>query len=69
MSKPRRHCIRPKECGGEWCARDEPRGCVYEYREDHYKPEHRYKGDWPPPRRWIAADGTVVYRTYSDYCD
>lgn len=44
--------------------------------EDHYAykpetlPEHlRWQGDGPPPPRWMAADGTIVYRSYGDYCD
>lgn len=30
---------------------------------------HRWKGPGPMPARWTAADGTIVYRSYADYCD
>ena len=33
-------------------------------------PEHlRWKGPGDPPPRWTAPDGTIVYRSYADYCD
>lgn len=37
--------------------------------ESTLKPEHRWKGPGDPPRKWTAEDGTVVYRSYEDYCD
>lgn len=43
--------------------------CPYEYLAANYDPKHRWKGDGNPPRRWVALDGTVVYRSFSDYCD
>lgn len=30
---------------------------------------HGWKGEGPPPPRWTAPDGTIVYRSYGDYCD
>jgi hypothetical protein len=30
---------------------------------------HEWKGEGPPPRRWSCACGTIVYRSYEDYCD
>lgn len=31
--------------------------------------EHQWKGPGPAPAKWFAEDGTLVYRSYSDYCD
>lgn len=32
-------------------------------------PEHlRWKGEGPMPAKWKADDGTIVYRSYEDYC-
>lgn len=42
--------------------------CVYEYNPDDCAPEMRWKGEGPPPRRWWA-NGTLVYRSFADYCD
>jgi hypothetical protein len=39
------------------------------YRPEDYEPQYRWQGEGPPPRRWWAADGTLVYRSYADYCD
>ncbi len=72
----RRYCTRSAtgECGyGEthpFCDRNHGNECVFEYNEDNYHPSKRYAGtQWPPPRRWVAADGTIVYRSYADYVD
>lgn len=57
--------------GGDGCKNDH-RGngpCVYEYDPKYYKPEHQWQGEGPPPRRWTALDGTIIYRSYADYCD
>lgn len=32
------------------------------------KPEHRWSGPGPMPDKWWGTDGTLVYRSYSDYC-
>jgi hypothetical protein len=33
-------------------------------------PAHlRWNGPGPMPPRWTADDGTIVYRSYEDYCD
>lgn len=29
----------------------------------------KWAGEGPEPARWTASDGTVVYRSYEDYCD
>lgn len=31
--------------------------------------KYDWQGEGPPPSRWKAADGCIVYRSYSDYCD
>lgn len=69
MSDLRRCCIRTDgKCGDQWCGKKRGESCVYEYVETGGP--HDYKGEkWPPPSSWKAADGTHVYRTYSDYCD
>jgi len=38
------------------------------YRPDKYPPEYRWLGEGPPPVKWCAPDGTIVYRSYADYC-
>jgi hypothetical protein len=69
----RRFCVRAHEgCGDDWCKaskRNDSKGlCVYEYDEAKINANMKYHGeDWPPPRRWRAMDGTIVYRTYADY--
>lgn len=50
-------------------ADEKPPGYWSEYRPDDYAPEHRWQGEGPPPAKWWAADGTLVYRSYADYCD
>ncbi len=40
-----------------------------EYVASKDKPEYNWKGEGPPPHRWTALDGTIVYRSFSDYCD
>jgi hypothetical protein len=58
-----------KGCDGTSCPhRDKSRGCVYEYDASKYEPQFRWKGEGDPPRRW-NANGTIVYRTFADYCD
>lgn len=42
--------------------------CVYEYDAKQYEPHLRWKGEGAPPARWWAG-GTLVYRTFSDFCD
>lgn len=70
MEKGRRfYCTRKDGCGDKFCTRDEDRGCPFAYDENKWG-AHAYDGpDWPPPRLWRAADGTVVYRSYSDSLD
>ncbi len=38
------------------------------YRPETMPEKYRWKGEGPPPPKWRAADGTVVYRSYADYC-
>ena len=33
------------------------------------KPTYTWSGSGPEPKKWTAPDGTVVYRSYGDYCD
>jgi len=56
--------------GGEACKQLRINGtCSFEYNPENYKPQHRWPGEGPPPARWVADDGTVVYRCFSDYLD
>lgn len=67
-----RYCTNPGCPGGDGCTnkfRDRHRACTMEYVASSYRPEYTWKGEGPPPSRWRAADGTVVYRSFSDYCD
>lgn len=66
-----RFCILPS-CNGETCismAHTNGKGCAYRYDPADYPPELQWKGEGDPPRRWRAPDGTLVYRTFADYCD
>jgi hypothetical protein len=66
----RRYCTREKNCGDKYCTREGENGCPFEYNEALHEEAYRYKGpDWPPPRRWIADNGTIVYRSFADYVD
>lgn len=38
------------------------------YTPENLPDEYRWKGSGPAPSRWTADDGTVVYRSYADYC-
>lgn len=52
------------------CRYGQPRdGCCYEYDAHRYPENLRWNGEGDPPSRWRASNGTVVYRTFSDYCD
>jgi hypothetical protein len=69
-----RYCTYEGCPGGGGCInilRDPNRGreCVYEYVADKIRPEYNWMGEGPPPRRWTAPDGTIVYRCFADYCD
>lgn len=57
-------CAEPKACKH----RHSDGSCAYEYVA---KPgsEYNWTGEGPPPRRWTAPNGTLVYRSYSDYYD
>lgn len=66
-----RYCTEKGCPGGDGCTNmfRSPDGCAFEYVAANSKPEYRWPGDGAPPRRWFAADGTMVYRSYADYCD
>lgn len=67
-----RYCTNDGCPGAEGCTnawRDVSRPCVYEYVAADSRPEYRWLGEDPPPRRWRAADGTIVYRSLADYYD
>lgn len=36
---------------------------------DDLPEQYRWKGPGPAPAKWWADDGTLVYRSYEDYCD
>lgn len=67
-----RYCTNPGCPGGDgctnkWCRAGE--SCTMEYVASQDNPQYNWNGEGPPPRRWTARDGTIVYRSYSDYCD
>lgn len=33
------------------------------------KPEHEWRSEGLAPAKWRADDGTIVYRSYADFCD
>lgn len=66
-----RYCTNPGCPGGDGCTNKYRRpgsSCTMEYVAADYAPEFRWRGEGPPPRRWMAG-GTLVYRSYFDYCD
>lgn len=48
---------------------NEDGSCSYMYDSERIYPPFKWNGEWPPPPKWTTADGTIVYRTYADYCD
>ncbi len=67
-----RYCIEPGCPGGDGCKneyRTAGRPCVFEYVAEGMPEAYKWKGEGPPPRRWTATDGTVVYRSFADYVD
>lgn len=64
-----RYCTKKGCPGGDGCKNffRSPEGCAFEYVAAENKPEYRWTGEAPPPRSWQAPDGTIVYRSYSDY--
>lgn len=70
-----RYCTEKGCPGGDGCTnkwRQPGRPCTMEYvAAPEGSPEARFNwlGEGPPPSRWVASDGTHVYRSYSDYCD
>lgn len=66
-----RYCTRPGCPGGAGCTnefRDPEDSCTMEYVASKQAPEYNWQGEGPPPSRWWALDGTLVYRSFSDYC-
>lgn len=37
--------------------------------DDDRADKYRWRGQGPEPAKWWHADGTLVYRSYGDYCD
>lgn len=67
-----RYCTNQGCPGGDGCTnshRTKGESCTMEYIADPNDPTYNWHGDEPPPRRWRAKDGTIVYRSFSDYCD
>jgi hypothetical protein len=67
-----RYCTKDGCPGGDGCTnkwRTPGKSCTMEYVAADYEEKFRWKGEGSPPRRWTAPDGTIVYRSYSDYCD
>jgi hypothetical protein len=66
-----RYCTNAGCPGGDACTnkyRTLGQPCVMEYVAADL-PEHlRWQGEGNPPRRW-NAHGTIVYRSFADYCD
>lgn len=60
-------CPGGEGCTNKWRQPDQP--CTMEYVANPGRPEYNWLGEGPPPPRWVAADGTHVYRSFSDYCD
>lgn len=66
-----RYCTNKGCPGGDGCTneyRKKGEPCTMEYVASALPENFRWKGDDPPPHRWMA-DGTIVYRSFSDYCD
>ena len=66
-----RYCTKTGCPGGAGCTNTYRKAgdtCTREYVAADYEPKFRWTGEGPPPRRWMA-NGTMVYRSYSDYCD
>ena len=40
-----------------------------EWYEAGLAEKYRWKGPGPAPAKWTAEDGTIVHRSYEDYCD
>lgn len=65
-----RYCTMEGCPGGDGCTnkwRKPGDSCTMEYVAAGGK--YDWPGDEPPPSRWRASDGTIVYRSFSDYCD
>lgn len=66
-----RYCTNPGCPGGDGCTnqyRTPGQPCTDEYVAANCRPEFRWKGEGPPPARWMVGN-TMVYRSFSDYCD
>lgn len=67
-----RFCKKDGCPGGDGCInvwRTPGQPCTMEYVADPNRSQYNWRGEGPPPPRWTAPDGTIVYRSYSDYCD
>ena len=65
-----RYCPEKGCSGGDGCINKPDAGqpCLFEYVAAALEPPFRWQGEGPPPRKWMA-NGTLVYRSYADYCD
>lgn len=57
------------KCEGACHHRNGHGKCCYEYSPADCPPSHRWKGEGDPPARWRIPNGTIVYRTFSDFCN
>lgn len=81
LERARNHVITPEELAAqrksfmramkEPCDDDLSEGELARRRAeaDKLEPRLRWDGEGPAPARWTAGDGTIVYRSYADYCD
>lgn len=66
-----RYCRETGCPGGDGCiSKNRKPGleCLSEYVASELGEEFRWKGEGPPPRKWMVGN-TLVYRSYADYCD
>lgn len=64
-----RYCSAPECTKPGKCYMGDDEECHYLYRAETYAPAHRWSGEGNPPARWWGSDGTLVYRSFADYCD
>lgn len=67
-----RYCTKAGCPGGGGCIntwRKPDDQCTYEYVASKDRPQYNWKGEGNPPARWVALDGTHVYRSMADYYD
>jgi len=62
----KKDCPGADDCSNAYRVKGQP--CTMEYVAADTSEQFRWKGEGPPPARWWA-NGTLVYRSYSDYCN